>query len=83
MMQLNQHLNSLPGPVMRMVLMIQETELRISELLQMPIDCLKQDSQGDYLIHYMNWKMSKEDIKPISQELAYVIREQQQYIKGY
>ena len=81
MAQLNQHLDSLPKPVMRMVLVIQETGLRVGELLQLSIDCLKQDSKGDWFIQYMNWKMTKEDTKPISLELAKVIQEQQQYIK--
>lgn len=81
MAQLNQHLDSLPKPVMRMVLVIQETGLRAGELLQLSIDCLKQDTKGDWFIQYMNWKMNKEDTKPISQELAKVIQKQQQYIK--
>ena len=81
MAQLNQHLDSLPKPVMRMVLVIQETGLRAGELLQLSIDCLKQDTKGDWFIQYMNWKMNKEDIKPISKELAEVIQKQQQYIK--
>ena len=81
MAQLNQHLDSLPKPVMRMILVIQETGLRAGELLQLSIGCLKQDTKGDWFIQYMNWKMNKEDIKPISQELAKVIQEQQQYIK--
>ena len=66
-----------------MVLVIQETGLRIGELLQLPIYCLKQDSKGDWFIQYMNWKMAKEDSKPISRELAKVIQEQQEYIKKY
>jgi integrase/recombinase XerD len=83
MAQLNQHLDLLADPVMRMVLVIQETGLRSSELLQLPFDCLKQDTQGDWFIQYMNWKMTKEDTKPISQELAKVIQEQQEFIKQH
>ena len=83
MAQLNQNLELLPTPVMRMVLVIQETGFRIGELLQLPINCLKQDTKGDWLIQYMNWKMTKEDRKPISLELAKIIQEQQQYIKTH
>lgn len=83
MQQLNQHLNVLPEPVVRMVLVLQETGLRLGELLQLPINCLKRNTQGDSFIQYMNWKMSKEDTKPISPELAQLIQEQQQYIKHY
>lgn len=83
MQQLNQHLESLPAPVMRMVLVLQETGLRVGELLKLPINCLKFDAKGDVYIQYMNWKMSKEDTKPISLELAKVIQEQQQYIRQH
>ena len=81
MQQLNQHLDALPEPVKRMVLVLQETGLRLGELLQLPLNCLNFDAQGDAYIQYINWKMNKEDTKPISSELAKVIQEQQQYIK--
>ena len=81
MQQLNQHLEALPEPVMRMVILIQETGLRIGELLQLPLNCLKFDTKGEPYIQYMNCKMRKEDTKPISLELAKVIQEQQQYIR--
>lgn len=81
--QLNQHLDLLPEPVARMVLVLQETGLRVGELLQLPINCLKHNAGGDPFIQYMNWKMTKEEIKPISFELAKVIQEQQQYIMHY
>jgi len=68
MQKLNQHLDSLPEPVLRMVLVIQECGLRIGELLLLPINCLKQDSKGNYFIQFMRWKMKQEDqyfsIKP-------------------
>jgi integrase/recombinase XerD len=83
MQQLNQNLEALPESVMRMVLVLQETGLRIGELLQLPMNCLKFDAKGEAYIQYMNWKMSKEDTKPISLELAKTIIEQQNYIKQY
>ena len=78
--QLNQHLDALPEPVRRMVLVIQECGLRISELVSLPIDCLKQDSKGIWFIEFTRWKMNKDDLIPISPELALVIQEQQQYV---
>ncbi|MFP3421931.1 transposase, partial [Bacillus sp. SIMBA_161] len=45
MKQLNQNLIFLPEPIIRMVFAIQETGLRVGELLQLSIDCLKQDSK--------------------------------------
>ncbi|MEH2312624.1 MAG: tyrosine-type recombinase/integrase [Nostoc sp.] len=83
MQQLNQHLEALPESVMRMVLVLQETGLRIGELLQLPMNCLKFDAKGGAYIQYMNWKMSKEDTKPISMELAKTIKEQENYIRQH
>jgi integrase/DNA-directed RNA polymerase subunit RPC12/RpoP len=79
--QLNEHLDDLPEPVMRMVLLIQECGLRVGELCQLNFDCLRQDSRGDWYIQFMRWKMLEEDTIPISVELALVIQEQQQYIR--
>jgi integrase/predicted RNA-binding Zn-ribbon protein involved in translation (DUF1610 family) len=83
MLQLSKHLAKLPEPIMRMVLVIQECGLRVGELCLLPIDCLKQDNQGQYKIKFMRWKMKKEDILPISSELALVIKEQQEYIQKH
>ncbi len=83
MQQLNQYLETLPETIMRMVLVLQETGLRIGELLHLSINCLKFDMKGDSYIQYMNWKMSKEDTKPISPELVKVIQDQQQYIRQH
>ncbi|HEY9782031.1 MAG TPA: tyrosine-type recombinase/integrase [Leptolyngbyaceae cyanobacterium] len=83
MQQLNQHIEALPEPVMRMVILIQETGLRVGELLELPVDCLKFDAQENPYIQYMNWKMSKEDTKPISFELSKVVCEQHEYIRQY
>jgi len=81
MQQLNQHLDRLPESVMRMVLVIQECGFRVGELCQLKFDCLKSDGKGGGFIQYMMWKMNKEDTKPISEELAKVIQEQQRYIQ--
>jgi integrase/recombinase XerD len=81
MLQVNQHLDVLPQPVMRMVLVLQECGFRLGELCQLQFDCLQQDSKKNYFIKYMMMKMKKEHTKPISQELANVIKEQQQYIQ--
>lgn len=81
MRQLNQHIDALPAPIMRMVLIIQECGLRIGELCQIPFSCLKQDAKGRHFIQFIRWKMKKETTLPISIELAKVIEEQQQYIR--
>ena len=78
--QLNQHLVTLPEPVQRMVLIIQECGLRVSELIGLNFDCLQQDSKGGWFLRFIRWKMKKEDIIPISHELAGVIKAQQDFI---
>lgn len=78
--QLNQHLEFLPPHIMRMVLVLQETGRRISEICCLAWDCLRQDAQGDwFLLHYQH-KMKKQDSIPISKELAAVIQEQQEFV---
>lgn len=80
--QLNQHLMNLPEPVQRMVLIIQECGLRVSELIGLNFDCLQQDSKGGWFLKFIRWKMKKEDIIPISHELAGVIKAQQNFIRN-
>jgi len=81
MKQLNQHLDSLPEPVMRMVLIDIECGFRVGELLRLKLDCLKSNGKDGWYIQYYMYKMNKEHTKPISNELAKVIQEQQTYIK--
>lgn len=81
MQQLNAHLGHLPEPVMRMVLVLQECGMRISELLHLKPDCLLQDKAGDWFLRYYQFKMKKEITIPVSKEIVRVIQEQLRYIK--
>lgn len=83
MSQLNQYLDSLPEPIMRMTLIIQECGLRIGELRNLRRDCLKQDANGGWFIQFMRGKTKKETTLPISPEAAAVIQEQQKYISDH
>lgn len=83
MQQLNQHLEDLSEPAMRMVLVIQECGMRISELLHLKFDCLLQDKAGDWFLRYYQFKMKKEITIPISREVVRVIQEQQRYIRKH
>lgn len=80
--QINQHIETLPEPVMRMVLVIQDAGMRISELCRLKFDCLRQDSAGDWWLNYYQFKMKKDHSVSISRDLAGVIQEQQNYIKN-
>lgn len=79
--QLDTHLDDLPQPVLRMVLIIRECGLRVGELCQLPLNCLYSDGKNQWRIQFMQWKMNKEHTIPISYELAQVIEEQQKYIR--
>lgn len=81
--QLNKHLGELPEPIQRMVLVLQECGLRIGELCLLSFNCLKNDGKEQYRIQFMRWKMNQETSLPISPELAYIIQEQQKYIRQH
>lgn len=83
MQQLNQHIGELAEPVMRMVLVLQECGMRISELVNLHFDCLLQDKAGDWFLRYYQFKMKKEITIPISREVVRVIQEQQRYIREH
>jgi hypothetical protein len=67
---------------MQMVLILQECGMRISELLQLPLDCLTQDAHGHILSAIMQGKMKREHTIPVSQEIARVVQEQQQVVRA-
>lgn len=81
LVQLNQHLESLPAPIMRMILILQEAGMRSSELCMMPLECLTQDASGDWFLRYYQAKMHKEHSIPLASEVVAVIQEQQQVVR--
>lgn len=62
-----------------MILIIQESGMRVSELCRLKFDCLRQDSAGDWWLNYYQFKMKKDHTLSISKELGAVIQEQQNY----
>ncbi len=79
--QLNQHLHDLKPSWMRKVLILQECGMRISELLQLSLDCLSQDARGIYYLRYLQGKVRRENAIPVSQEIAHVVQEQQASVR--
>ena len=75
--QLNSHVNELAPHYRRMVLILQECGMRISELLTLSYNCLSQDASGDWFLRYYQHKLKKEHTIPISAAVATTIREQQ------
>ena len=80
--QIEQHLHCLPEPIQRMILVIKTTGMRIGELLNLPLDCLKK-RENQWRLRLMTEKYQTEDELPISQSLVVVIKEQQKYIKQH
>lgn len=77
--QLDEHLHNLPEPLQRMVLVIRGTGLRIGELLNLPLDCLRKRGK-QWRLRFLTEKYLVEDELPICEELVVVIKEQQKYI---
>jgi len=80
--QLQQYLDDLPTPILRMLLILQECGMRIGELCAMAFDCLMQDDEGDWFVRYYQFKMKKEHSIPASHELAAVIQAQQKDVRA-
>jgi integrase len=80
--QVNQNLDKLYEPVMRMVIVQQEFGLRVSELLTLKCYCTEQDSKGQWSLKFFRGKTKREDHLPIvNLEIVRVIQEQQAYIQ--
>jgi integrase len=77
MAQLNQHSRHLDRNLQRMIMIHQETGMRISELCALKYDCLSKDSDGDYFVKFFISKVNKKNNIPISQDTANLILEQQ------
>lgn len=80
--QLDEHLHHLPEPLQRMVLIIRATGLRIGEILNLSLDCLRKRDQ-QWRLRFLTEKYKVEDEIPICAELVAIIQEQQEYIKQH
>lgn len=80
--QLDEHLHHLPDPLQRMVLIIRGTGLRIGELLNLPLDCLRQ-REKQWRLRFLTEKYQTVDELPICEELVVIIKEQQEYIRQH
>jgi integrase len=78
--QLDEQLHYLPESIQRMVLIIRATGLRVGELLNLPLDCLRQRNK-QWRLRFLTEKYKVEDEIPICVELVTIIKEQQEYIR--
>ena len=81
--QLDENLQDLPEPIARMVIVVREVGMRISELCTLKFDCLRQDAQGEWWIEYQRKKSKDEHSVPIRAEVAGIIQTQQGYIREH
>lgn len=80
--QLDQNLHYLPEPLQRMVLVIKTMGVRVGELLNMPLDCLRKRGE-QWRLRFTTEKYNIEDELPIIPELVVIIKEQQEYIRQH
>jgi integrase len=78
--QLNEHIQHLDPHIRRLIVLLQETGMRVNEAIKLPFDCIFQDKDDDFYLKYFMSKMNKEHIIPISSQLTSVIKEQQQAV---
>lgn len=81
--QLNAKIDLLPDPYIRMILILQDCGMRISELCTIKFDCISQDASGDWWLSYYQFKMKKDHTIIISREIVAVIQEQQRFIREH
>ena len=72
--QFNQNAYKLPLTIARMLLVIETVGMRISELSALKSDCLSEDSEGNPVLTYYQYKTKKVNRVPISHELRECIQ---------
>jgi hypothetical protein len=65
-----------------MILILQECSMRISELLELPVDCLTQDARGVHYLRYLQGKVGRENAIPVSTVITSLVQEQQATVRA-
>ncbi len=80
--QLRRHLGALPVPALRMVVILLECGMRISELCTLRRDCLLRDDRGRWSLRLYQWKGKQEHVIPlVDEEVVAAIQAQQQDVR--
>ncbi len=80
--QLREHLESLPTTVLRMVVILLEGGLRISEVCTLRLSCLVHDDRNEWYLHFYQWKAKQEHVIPLVDEtVVATIQAQQQDVR--
>lgn len=81
--QLRANLKVLPTIILRMVTILLETGLRISELCQLPVDCLICDDKHEWYLRFYQSKVRREHVIPlVEEEVIGAIQAQQQDMRA-
>lgn len=72
--RLNKHLDKLPIQISRMVFVIENIGMRISELCILKVDCIQKDTKDEYFLKYYQPKTDSWNKVPINLEIAEVIK---------
>lgn len=78
--QLNSKLDEMDPHIRRIMLVLQETGMRINEAIRLKYNCTHKDSDGDVYLKYFQSKLYKDHVIPISKEISNEIVEQQNVI---
>jgi integrase len=82
LVQLREHLETLPTTVLRMVVILLEVGLRISEVCTLQLSCLVHDDRNEWYLRFYQWKAKQEHIIPLVDEaVVAAIQAQQQEIR--
>lgn len=77
--QILNNIDKMPKDYSIMYLLLYCVGMRISEICQLSIDCLKKDNKGFYIVYYQQ-KMKKEVSNPIPENLYYLLLEQKEEV---
>ena len=78
LVQLRKHLTSLGTTMLRMVVILLETGMRVGELCNLSLDCLMQNEKQEWYVCFYQMKSKQEHVVPlIDEEIVSLIQAQQ------
>ncbi len=77
--QINKNLEHLPVQIARMVFVIQNVGMRISELCNLENDCLKKDTENDDILEYFQEKTQDWNRVPIKKDIALAVKKAKEH----
>ena len=82
LVQLREHLDTLPTTLLRMVVILLECGMRIGELCQLSLDCLIRDDKQEWYLRLYQSKKKEEHVIPlVNEHVIGAIQAQQQEIR--